>query len=139
MGKLDMLTDKWNALRNDVSKEVVTTGSPYTRVKSIVGVIVMVIYRLRKIVLALPVLYYALKLANYNRINLPEVVGINLQSNGAFAETISRSVAVTGPLAITCACLVLMFCSRKALYPWAISVFTLALPILLLLSNLYPA
>jgi hypothetical protein len=32
-----------------------------------------------------------------------------------------------------------MFCSRKALYPWAISVFTLALPVLLLVSNLYPA
>ena len=44
-----------------------------------------------------------------------------------------------GPLALTLACLFLMFCSRKALYPWAISVFTLALPILLLVSNLYPA
>ena len=71
--------------------------------------------------------------------NLTEVVGINLQSNGAFEETISRSVAVMGPLGITGACLVLMFCSRKALYPCAVSVFTLALTLLILLSNQYPA
>lgn len=139
MEKLDMLTDKWNHLRKDVKDGIQTTGNWYTRLKSIIGVIVMVIYRLRKVILAIPVVYYALKLANYNSANLPEVVGINLQSNGAFAETISRSVAVTGPLAITGACIVLMFCSRKALYPWAISVFTLALPIIILLSNLYPA
>ena len=91
------------------------------------------------IFLAIPVVYYALKLAKYNMQNLPEVVGINLQSNGVFAETISRELAVTGPLGLTCACLVLMVFSRKALYPWAVSVFTLALPVLLLLSNLYPA
>ena len=32
-----------------------------------------------------------------------------------------------------------MFCSRKAMYPWAISIFTLALPVLLLVSNVYPS
>ena len=35
--------------------------------------------------------------------------------------------------------LVLMLFSRKALYPWAVSIFTLILPVLLLVSNLYPA
>ena len=66
-------------------------------------------------------------------------MGINLQSTGEFAQTISRQLAVTGPLGLTAACLLLMFCSRKALYPWAISIFTLALPIVILVSNLYPA
>lgn len=139
MGKIDMLTDKWNSLRKDISNKMDTTNSVYARVKNVIGVIVMVIYRLRKIILAIPVVYYALKLAAYNSTNLPQIVGINLQSNGAFAETISRSVAVMGPLGITGACLVLMFCSRKALYPWAVSVFTLALPVIILLSNQYPA
>ncbi len=97
------------------------------------------LFHLRKIVLALPVVYYALRLAAYNMEHLPEVVGINLQSSGAFAMTIARNVAVLGPLGLTAACLLLMFCSRKALYPWAVSIFTLALPLLLLLSNLYPA
>ena len=139
MGKMDVLSEKWKTLRKDVSEGIDTTGSVYSRVKSVIGVIVMVIYRLRKVFLAAPVVYYALKLASYNMENLPEIVGLNLQSNGAFAETISRSMAVMGPLGVTGACLVLMFCSRKALYPWAVSVFTLALPLLILLSNQYPA
>lgn len=139
MGKLAGITEKWTALRKDVSDGIDTTGTTYQRIKSVIGVIVMVLYRLRKVVLAIPVIYYALKLADYNMEHLPETVGINLQSNGAFAETISRSLAVMGPLGVTAACLVLMFCSRKALYPWAVSVFTLALPLLILLSNQYPA
>lgn len=108
-------------------------------VNRVINTIGMVIYRLRKFVLAAPVVYYALKLAVYNGEHLPEQVGLNLQASGEFAMTIARSMAVMGPLALTGACLFLMFCSRKALYPWAISVFTLALPLLLLVSNLYPA
>lgn len=96
------------------------------------------LFRLRKFVMAAPVVYYALRLASYNMEHLPEQVGINLQSNGEFAMTIARSMAVMGPLGLTVACLLLMFCSRKAMYPWAISIFTLALPLLLLISNAYP-
>lgn len=97
------------------------------------------LFRLRKLILAAPVVYYALKLAAYNMEHLPEEVGINLQSSGEFAMTIARSLAVMGPLGLTIACLLLMFCSRKAMYPWAVSIFTLALPPLILLSNSYPA
>ena len=126
----------------------VNEGKPQTgisKVKSVIGKVNRVInliglwlFRLRKFVLAAPVVYYALKLAEYNRTHLPEQVGINLQSTGEFAQYISRNMAVMGPLALTGGCLVLMFCSRKAMYSWAISVFTLALPLLLLLSNAYP-
>lgn len=96
------------------------------------------LFRLRKPVMAAPVVYYAVKLAQYNRLHLPEQVGVNLQSTGEFAQYISRDLAVMGPLALTGGCLILMFCSRKAMYSWAISIFTLALPLLLLLSNAYP-
>lgn len=126
----------------------VNEGKPQTgfsKVKDVIGKINRVInliglwlFRLRKFVLAAPVVYYALKLAEYNRTHLPEQVGINLQSTGEFAQYISRNMAVMGPLALTGGCLVLMFCSRKAMYSWAISAFTLALPLLLLLSNAYP-
>ena len=126
----------------------VNEGKPQTgfsKVKDVIGKINRIInliglwlFRLRKFVLAAPVVYYALKLAEYNRTHLPEKVGINLQSTGEFAQYISRNMAVMGPLALTGGCLVLMFCSRKAMYSWAISVFTLALPLLLLLSNAYP-
>ena len=97
------------------------------------------LFRLRKVVLAVPVVSVALKLASYNREHLPELVGINLQSSGEFTQMISRDMAVLGPLGLTVACLLLMFCSRKAMYLWAISIFTLVLPLLLLISNLYPA
>ena len=117
----------------------------FDKVKTVVGKINRVInliglwlYRLRKFVLSAPVVYYALKLAGHNREHLPEQVGINLQATGEFAQYISRNMAVMGPLALTIGCLVLMFCSRKAMYSWAISIFTLALPLLLLLSNAYP-
>lgn len=106
------------------------------RVINLIGVW---LFRLRKLVMAAPVAYFAVKLAKYNMDHLPEEVGINLQSSGEFAQTVSRNFAVLGPFVLTAACLLMMFCSRKAMYPWAISVFTLALPLLLLLSNLYPA
>lgn len=121
-----------------------TTGADNFRttmvkINSLINFIGMLLFRLRKIVLSVPVIYAALKLAIYNRANLPEQVGINLQSSGAFAQMISRDIAVMGPLGLTAACLLLMFCSRKAMYPWAISIFTLALPVLILVTNLYPA
>ena len=109
------------------------------KISDVIDIVLTVLYRLRKIFMAIPVVYFAIKLARYNMENLPSVVGINMQSNGIFTEMISRDLAVTGPLAITGFCLVLMFFSRKALYSWAISIFTLVLPIILLISNRYPA
>ena len=108
------------------------------KINRVISTIGTWLFRLRKPVMAAPVVYYAVKLAQYNRIHLPEQVGVNLQSTGEFAQYISRDLAVMGPLALTGGCLILMFCSRKAMYSWAISIFTLALPLLLLLSNAYP-
>lgn len=109
------------------------------KINKIINLIGIWLYRLRKIVMAAPVVYCAVKLAAYNTEHLPEQVGLNLQASGEFAVTIARSLAVSGPLGLTIGCLVLMFFSRKAMYSWAISIFTLALPLLLLLSNTYPA
>lgn len=139
MSKMEVVEQKLSGIRAKLAGRVNSGATGYEKFKNVVGIIVMVFYRLRKIFLALPVVYYALKLAKYNMENLPQQVGINLQANGVFADTISRELAVTGPLGLTAACLVLMLFSRKALYPWAVSIFTLVLPVLLLLSNLYPA
>ena len=116
--------------------KVKNTISKINRVINTVGTW---LFRLRKPVMAAPVVYYALKLAVYNSSHLPEQVGIDLQSTGEFAQTIGRELAVMGPLCLTLACLLLMFCSRKAMYAWAISIFTLTLPLLLLFSNTYPS
>lgn len=110
-----------------------------SKTNSVINLIGVWLFRLRKFVMAAPVVYFALRIAAYNFEHLPETVGIDLQASGEFAQTISRGLAVMGPLGLTLACLLLMFCSRKAMYPWAISIFTLALPLLILLSNAYPA
>lgn len=119
-----------------VRRRAPATG--YEKFKQIFGRIVMALYRLRKVAMAAPVVYYALKIAKYNSVNLPEMVGLNLQANGEFALMITRQLAVLGPLALTGGCLLMMFLSRKAMYSWAISAFTLVLPVVLFLSNRYP-
>ena len=108
-------------------------------VKKVIGSIIMFCYRARKLIMALPVAYYALRIAIYNSVRLPTEVGIFLQNNGNFLRMIDRGTAVVVPLAVTFGCLTLMMFSRKAMYAWAISIFSLALPLLILISNIYPA
>lgn len=96
------------------------------------------LYRLRSVFLAIPVAAASVILALHNLANLPAEVGISIQASGEYAQVISKAVAVFGPLALTAFCLLLMFCSRKVLYPWLISVFSLALPVMLLLTNIFP-
>lgn len=144
-------TDKWNAMFGQQHDEVLeedpifaeeeseVTGSGKSDFRVIFRRICKICYHLRKLILAVPVVFYALRLAAYNMKHLPEQVGINLLSSGEFAQMISRESAVMGPLLVTGACLALMFVSRKSVYPWIISIFTLVLPLLLLITNLYPA
>lgn len=96
-----------------------------------------VLYHLRKLVLAVPVIIAALMLASHNMSTLPETVGIELQANGQFAQTISREMAVYVPLAITGGCLLMMVFSRKVIYPWLISIFSLVLPLLVVALNFF--
>lgn len=95
------------------------------------------IFRLRRFIMAAPVVYFALKLAFLNAKRLPEMVGMDIQASGEFARMVSRSSAVLGPLALTGFCLVLLFCSKKTLLPWMISLFTLILPVLIWMTNYY--
>lgn len=94
------------------------------------------IWRLRKFILAVPVVYLSLTLARLNYNLLPDMVGIDLQTTGAYARLITRQAAIYGPLAVTAGCMLMMFLSRKTLYPWLISLFSLALPLVILLTNL---
>ena len=94
-------------------------------------------YKLRSVILAIPVAVAAVWMAVRNLAVLPEQVGINLLENGEFAYSIGRSLAVMGPLAVTAVCLLMMFCSKKVLYPWLISVFSLVLPLLQQLTTIF--
>ena len=118
-------------------EETKKSGS-FQNVWNVMRMIGNLIYRLRKIIMSIPVVYYAIVFGVYNAKYLPERVGLVLQSNGEFVQTVSRSLAVMGPLGVTAACLLLMFCSRRTLYPWLISIMSLLLPMLILLLNNYP-
>lgn len=113
-------------------------SNPFMAVLRVFGSVFKWIYRLRSLLLALPVVVTAVVLAIYNNTKLPETVGINMQANGEYAYIISRGTAVMGPLALTALCLLLMFCSRRVLYPWLISLFTLVLPFVFYFTCNFP-
>lgn len=97
------------------------------------------IFHFRKVLLCLPIVFASIYLARLNWTMLPDQVGFSLMSNGQFAEMVSKATAVYGPMGITAVCLALMVCSRRALYPWLISAFTLILPVLILITNVFPS
>ena len=144
MEKSGNFAEKWHATLGAFHKDEILAEedqapkTPLQKAKRVFSIIGKVLFHLRKVFMALPVVYFAMKLGAYNMEHLPEMVGLNIQSNGAYAEMISRTAAVNGPLAVTYACLALMFISRKATYPWIISIFSLIIPIFLLLTNQYP-
>ena len=94
-----------------------------------------VLFKLRSVILAIPVAAGAVIMAIHNQAVLPSKVGFGLQASGDYAYMVSKSVAVLGPVAITAVCLLMTFCSRKVLYPWLISLFSLVLPIVIYLIN----
>ncbi len=104
-----------------------------------VHVVVDYIGRMHKVFLGVPVIIAAIWLAKENAQRLPEMVGLGIQETGEYLQVVSRNAAVLGPFAVTAVCLVLMFLSRRAVYPWLISVFSLILPIVIWLTNIFPA
>ncbi len=106
------------------------------QVLSIVGVW---LFRFRGLFMSIPVVIAALWLAVKNNTNLPEQVGILIQSTGDYQWMVERGTAVMIPLLVTGGCLVLMLCSRRTVYPWLISVFSLVLPLLIYITNVFPA
>jgi len=115
------------------------TGEVIKTAGNILGLICMWVFRFRSVIMAIPVVWGSLKLAKMNMELLPEAVGINLQASGDYAYLVTRETAVYVPLLITLVCLLMMAISRKTVYPWIISVFSLAIPLLILLTNVFPA
>ena len=109
-----------------------TVGKVFTKIG-------IYIFKFRSVLMAAPVVYAAVRLAMYARENLPEQVGINLQESGEYAMIGGRETAIMGSLAVTAVCLLMMFVSRRTIYPWLISIFSLVLPILLIVTNIFPA
>lgn len=118
---------------------MIKTGNVLKQIGHVLAVIGKWIYRLRGFFMAIPVALAALYLASRNMTQLPEEVGINLLETGEYQFLISRSLAVIAPLAVTGVCILMMWLSRKTVYPWIISIFSLVLPLLIWVTNVFPA
>ena len=133
------IREKWNTFWGGVRTTMAPVDNVLGKIGDVIGFVFKWIYYLRGVLISIPVAIAAWKLALYNKANLPAEVGLNMLSTGEFGTVISLQSAVLVPFFVTIGCLVMVLCSRKTLYPWIISVFTLTIPLLLLLTNNMPA
>ena len=97
------------------------------------------IFLIRKLLLAIPVVLGLFYVVGYVKERLPSQVGLLIQESGAYTYVVEQGTAINFCVVVTAACLLLMFISRRTVYPWLISIFSLILPIMLLLTNIFPA
>lgn len=115
------------------------TKEIWAKIEHVCGIIGKVLYHLRKPALAVPVVWAGMKVFEEARERLPDAVGILLKESGDYMYMLDKEVAIKSCMVLTGACLLLMFLSRKTIYPWLISLFTLVVPILLIVTNMFPA
>lgn len=139
MKQMDQLAAKAAALREKMQPGLQKADALYQKTKRIWKKASPWVWQFRKVLLAIPVVYAALYLARLNWNVLPAEVGLNLQTSGEYAKYISKELAVYGPLGVTGGCLTMMFLSRKTVYPWMICMISMLLPVLILITNIFPA
>ena len=127
MGRYDNIKKEWDTVfdKKKTKKEVFRSICKW-------------IFKLRSLILAIPIAVAAVILAVRNMALLPAKVGLSLEASGEFSYTVVKMVAVLGPLAVTAVCLLMMFCSKRVTFPWLVSLLSLALPIVILLVNTFP-
>ncbi|MGN0998430.1 MAG: hypothetical protein ACI4PO_02635 [Faecousia sp.] len=135
----EILLEKWKAFCSNARPVI----SRIRKVLHLIGdkliVFAQYVSKMKKVFMAIPVAVAAVWLALYNESHLPSVVGLGLQVTenygGEFSFEVVRELAVLGPVAVTAVCLLLMFCSRRTLTPWFVSIVSLAVPLVILLTN----
>lgn len=150
MNWLDKIVEKWNWLVGKVRPVWEATKNVFGSIGHVLSLLWKYIYMFRGILISAPVAAAAVLVASWSQKNLPEMVEIthvvvDKESEGALfgffvmtTEQIGRNVAVGVPLFLTAVCLVFTILSKRTLYPWLISVFTLCLPIVMYFLNTYP-
>ena len=139
MKELDQIMDKLKEVQSKAKPWLDKADKGLKKARSIWKKAWPWIWQARKSLLAIPVVYLMLYFARLNWNVLPESVGLHLQVTGDYAQYITKQTAVYVPLGITGGCLAMMFLSRKTLYPWMICLFSMLLPLLILVTNIFPA
>lgn len=131
----ETLLERWKAFCNNARPVIDKILNVLHLIGDKLIVFVRYVSKMRKVFMAVPVGAAAVWLALYNESHLPTIVGLNLQSNGEYSIEVLRELAVLGPVAVTAFCLLLMFCSRRTLTPWFVSIVSLAIPVVILITN----
>lgn len=139
MNFFSAIEDKWTKLCDKTRPFRQAMGRGLSKTGQVLTTIGSYLYRMRSVFMAVPVAVAAVWLALLNLSRLPDRVGLDLQTDGSFALIVPRELAVFAPLALTALCILMMVLSKKTVYPWLISIFTLVIPVLIYFVNVYPA
>ena len=139
MNFFEKLSQLWDRLCEKLKPTLTKLAVTGRKVISFLKKAWIYVVKLRKIILAVPVAWTAVILAMRNLAKLPPLVGLDLQPDGTFGIQMGRLPAVLMPLVVTAICLLLLFCSKRTLTPFLVSVFSLALPVIILIINVFPA
>ena len=134
----DKLNKQWQRYQKTHARQIQKNKETFSKIWYVLRTTGVWAYKLRSVILAIPVAMTAVILAIRNLSALPEQIGFDLQASGEYALLVNRSIVIVVPLAMTALSLLLVFCSKKVLYPWLISVFTLALPIFAYFITVFP-
>lgn len=132
------LEEKWALLCEKTLPARTVIRNFWREFKHIVQVVWTYVYRLRPVLMAIPVAILAIWLMLWCSPRMPDLIGIYLLDNGQFLFMVPKQIALIGSLAVTAGCILLMLCTKKPLYPWLISIFTLVLPVFFMFTNMYP-
>lgn len=130
---------KWNTLCEKTAPARKKCRKILRKIGRVLHTIWIYIHKFRGIIASVPVALAAIWLALRNMSVLPENVGINLLANGDYSFMVVRPVAVLTPLLLTLVCIFLTACSKRTLFPWMVSVLSLLVPLLIWVTNVYPA
>ncbi len=130
------MAEKKKTLGKQKASAVESAGQGVDTAFSRMGKYLRYALKFKKVCLAIPVAVASVFSTVFVAAKLPRYVGINLLETGDYGFIVTREIAIMGPLAVTALCLLLMFWSKRTLFPWLVSVFSLTLPYLILMINL---
>ena len=101
-----------------------------------------VVYKFRSLFMAIPVVACSINLALVSAAKLPSKLVLSLpalEQRELVLKLVEmdKTTAIFVPVLITAVCLLLMFCSRRQLFPWLISIFSLILPATLIVAGMF--
>ncbi len=129
------IEELWNRICENTLPFRTKSAQFFKKVGRVIRIVWAYLYRMRTVLMAVPVGVAAVVLGIINLGRLPDSTGIWLLASGEFFMLVPKGVAVLAPIAVTALSILLVLCSKKALYPWLISIFTLVLPLLIYFTN----